>query len=114
MPVYTVSDPRTLRRCAAPFSSMLVVCQATDRATVPVRREQLWPRDSLDAIIGRADLARIDDLLHAYFSRLRREALEIGHPADEAWRVAASSPSGPASARWRPVLAGGSRRPAGS
>jgi hypothetical protein len=37
--------------------------------------EELWPRDTLDAVIGRQDLARLDDLLHAYFSRLRPAVL---------------------------------------
>ena len=56
--------------------------------------EQLWRRDSLDAVIARADLARVDDLLHAYFSKLRREAHETGHPADEAWRIACQFATG--------------------
>jgi integrase len=56
--------------------------------------EELWPRDTLDGVIGRQDLARLDDLLHAYFSRLRREAQRTGHPADEAWRLACQFATG--------------------
>ena len=50
--------------------------------------EQLWRNDTLDAVIARQDLARIDDLLHAFFSKLRSEAQRTGHGSDEAWRIA--------------------------
>jgi hypothetical protein len=41
--------------------------------------EQLWRDVTLDAVIARQDLARIDDLLHAFFSKLRSEAQRTGH-----------------------------------
>jgi hypothetical protein len=69
--------------------------------------EQLWRRDTLDAVIARVDLARIDDLLHAYFSKLRREAHETGHPADEAWRIACQFATGSCE---RLLIAGPRRR----
>jgi len=56
--------------------------------------EQLWRNDTLDAVIARWDLARIDDLLHAFFSKLRREAQRrgaLGLRHRFAWQPSSSS-----------------------
>ena len=130
MPVFTVSDPRIPPALRGP---VLVDAQGRPRywptvdayllhanlksstAVVHLRAierlyqfaEQLWRRDSLDAVIARADLARVDDLLHAYFSKLRRQAHETGHPADEAWRIACRFATGSSE---RLLVAGPRRR----
>lgn len=111
MPVFTVSNPRLPPALRGPVlvdvhgrprywpvvDSYLLHARLKSSTALNHLRDierlyafagQLWRRDSLDAVIARADLARIDDLLHAYFSKLRRQADETGHPADEAWRVA--------------------------